>query len=66
MTFVAMMWSNKGQPALLYLVPCTVLPVLFLASKRHELSLLWNGWADMDHIEDNADSEVDEGSEESL
>jgi signal peptide peptidase-like protein 2B len=43
-TFVAMMWSNQGQPALLYLVPCTVLPVVLLASKRHELSLLWNGW----------------------
>jgi signal peptide peptidase-like protein 2B len=28
LTFVAMMWSNQGQPALLYLVPCTVVPVV--------------------------------------
>ncbi|KAG0246878.1 Signal peptide peptidase-like 2A [Mortierella sp. GBA43] len=48
LTFVAMMWSNKGQPALLYLVPCTVLPVIILASRRHELSLLWNGWSELE------------------
>ncbi|KAF9317981.1 Signal peptide peptidase-like 2A [Podila horticola] len=58
-TFVAMMWSNKGQPALLYLVPCTVIPVVLLASKRHELSLLWNGWGDIDQAEDEV--EEDEG-----
>ncbi|KAG0303528.1 Signal peptide peptidase-like 2C [Dissophora globulifera] len=47
-TFVAMMWSGKGQPALLYLVPCTLLPVILLASKRHELSLLWHGWGQLE------------------
>ncbi|KAF8940159.1 signal peptide peptidase-domain-containing protein [Dissophora ornata] len=47
-TFVAMMWSNKGQPALLYLVPCTLLPVVLLASRRHELSLLWHGWGELE------------------
>ncbi|KAG0202661.1 Signal peptide peptidase-like 2B [Mortierella sp. GBA30] len=47
-TFVAMMWSGKGQPALLYLVPCTVLPVAVLASRRHELSLLWHGWSGLE------------------
>ncbi|KAF9280649.1 Signal peptide peptidase-like 2B [Mortierella alpina] len=47
-TFVAMMWSHKGQPALLYLVPCTIVPVVLLASKRHELSLLWNGWTELE------------------
>ncbi|KAF9983252.1 Signal peptide peptidase-like 2B [Mortierella antarctica] len=47
-TFVAMMWSHKGQPALLYLVPCTIVPVVLLASRRHELSLLWNGWAELE------------------
>ncbi|KAG0320077.1 Signal peptide peptidase-like 2B [Dissophora globulifera] len=47
-TFVAMMWSGKGQPALLYLVPCTLLPVVLLASKRHELSLLWHGWGQLE------------------
>ncbi|KAF9942206.1 Signal peptide peptidase-like 2A [Modicella reniformis] len=47
-TFIAMMWSNKGQPALLYLVPCTIIPVVILASKRHELSLLWHGWGELE------------------
>ncbi|KAK5828684.1 signal peptide peptidase-domain-containing protein [Linnemannia elongata] len=59
-TFVAMMWSNQGQPALLYLVPCTVIPVVLLASKRHELSLLWNGWGRLDGEE----SEDEVGDEE--
>ncbi|KAF9184556.1 Signal peptide peptidase-like 2B [Haplosporangium sp. Z 11] len=59
-TFVAMMWSQKGQPALLYLVPSTLLPVILLASRRHELSLLWHGW---DGIESN-DSEQMEGHQQ--
>ncbi|KAF9581554.1 Signal peptide peptidase-like 2B [Lunasporangiospora selenospora] len=50
-TFVAMMWSQRGQPALLYLVPFTVLPVVLLASKRHELGLLWHGWGELDEKE---------------
>ncbi|KAF9147558.1 Signal peptide peptidase-like 2A [Linnemannia schmuckeri] len=60
MTFVAMMWSNQGQPALLYLVPFTVVPVVLLASKRHELSLLWNGWGGLD----GGESEDDDGDDE--
>jgi len=31
------------QPALLYLSPCTVLPVTFLAWKKRELHILWRG-----------------------
>ncbi|KAF9403820.1 Signal peptide peptidase-like 2A [Mortierella sp. AD011] len=63
-TFVAMLWSNKGQPALLYLVPFTVIPVIFLASKRHELSLLWNGWRDIDDDDLQLDVETDGEEEE--
>ncbi|CAO3573294.1 unnamed protein product [Mortierella alpina] len=62
-TFVAMMWSHKGQPALLYLVPCTLVPVVLLASKRHELSLLWNGWAELEASLE-ADQETVNGKEE--
>ncbi|KAG0274165.1 Signal peptide peptidase-like 2A [Linnemannia exigua] len=62
-TFVAMMWSNQGQPALLYLVPFTVLPVVLLASRRHELSLLWNGWSGLDGEESDLDDDEDEGSD---
>ncbi|KAF9109962.1 Signal peptide peptidase-like 2A [Mortierella sp. AM989] len=66
-TFVAMMWSNKGQPALLYLVPFTVLPVVLLASKRHELSLLWNGWEELECDRDmELEVESDEEKEEHL
>ncbi|KAF9346509.1 Signal peptide peptidase-like 2A [Mortierella sp. AD094] len=67
-TFVAMLWSNKGQPALLYLVPFTVTPVVLLASKRHELSLLWNGWGDLDgddmQLDVETDGEEEEGQEQ--
>eukprot|EP00939_MAST-03C_sp_MAST-3C-sp1_P002362 g2362.t1 len=32
----------QGQPALLYLVPCTLFPSLYMARRRNELLLLWN------------------------
>lgn len=71
LTFIAMMWSNKGQPALLYLVPCTLLPVAMLASKRHELSLLWNGWGELEGEAmlldmDEDGNHVEQGNEEAL
>ncbi|KAF9162558.1 Signal peptide peptidase-like 2A [Actinomortierella ambigua] len=52
-TFVAMMLSGKGQPALLYLVPCTVLPVIYTAYRRGELSQLWHGWDDGEDLDDD-------------
>ena len=64
LTYVAMMWSHKGQPALLYLVPTTLLPVLILASRRHELSLLWNGWGDLDAAIEEGDQEDEEDKED--
>eukprot|EP00057_Strongylocentrotus_purpuratus_P015784 XP_011670258.1 PREDICTED: signal peptide peptidase-like 2B isoform X1 [Strongylocentrotus purpuratus] len=42
-TFVALILMQTGQPALLYLVPCTVLSTLAVAVCRKELSELWNG-----------------------
>jgi hypothetical protein len=38
---------RSGQPALLYLVPCTVVPVLVLASVRGDLPLWWR-WRGID------------------
>jgi len=38
---------KSGQPALLYLVPCTVVPVLVLASVRGDLPLWWR-WRGID------------------
>ncbi len=34
---------QKGQPALLYLVPCTLGTMIYKGSKRNELRLLWDG-----------------------
>ncbi|XP_033624728.1 signal peptide peptidase-like 2B isoform X1 [Asterias rubens] len=41
-TFVALAVMQTGQPALLYLVPCTVLTTLVLAAFRRELSDIWH------------------------
>ncbi|XP_063953336.1 signal peptide peptidase-like 2B isoform X1 [Lytechinus pictus] len=42
-TFIALTLMQTGQPALLYLVPCTVLSTLAVAVCRKEVSELWNG-----------------------
>jgi signal peptide peptidase-like protein 2B len=39
----AVMWSGMGQPALLYLVPCVLLPPIVLARARGEWHTLWHG-----------------------
>jgi len=43
MAFIAVLVMQMGQPALLYLVPCTVGTVAFVGWRRGELSDLWNG-----------------------
>ena len=40
---VASMLMQMGQPALLYLVPCTLWPFLILAARRGHLRELWGG-----------------------
>ncbi|KAM4050855.1 signal peptide peptidase-like 2B isoform 1-T1 [Anomaloglossus baeobatrachus] len=42
-TFVALALMQRGQPALLYLVPCTLLTSLAVALWRKELPLFWTG-----------------------
>uniref|UniRef100_A0A8B9HP72 Signal peptide peptidase-like 2B n=1 Tax=Astyanax mexicanus TaxID=7994 RepID=A0A8B9HP72_ASTMX len=42
-TFVALALMQMGQPALLYLVPCTLLTSLAVALWRKELPLFWTG-----------------------
>ncbi|XP_067275301.1 signal peptide peptidase-like 2A isoform X2 [Pseudorasbora parva] len=42
-TFAVMLLSKMGQPALLYLVPCTLLSSAIIASVRKELRLFWSG-----------------------
>jgi len=41
--FAALFIMKIGQPALLYLVPCTLGPTLVLACTRRELGALWQG-----------------------
>jgi len=42
-TFLMVFALQRGQPALLYLVPYTIIPTAILAYCRGELSLLWRG-----------------------
>ncbi|MBN3308837.1 SPP2B protein, partial [Amia calva] len=42
-TFVALAMMEMGQPALLYLVPCTLLTSLAVALWRRELPMFWTG-----------------------
>ncbi|KAK2894351.1 hypothetical protein QQF64_012835 [Cirrhinus molitorella] len=42
-TFAVMLLSKMGQPALLYLVPCTLLTSSILASVRKEFRHFWSG-----------------------
>jgi signal peptide peptidase-like protein 2B len=43
MANVAVYVMNMGQPALLYLVPCTLGTMCYLGYQRHELKQLWEG-----------------------
>ena len=45
MTFVALYLMQRGQPALLYLVPCTFVVLLTKACLRGELKALWDSSA---------------------
>ena len=42
-TFVALFGMQTAQPALIYLVPCTLVPFFMLAIARGELRKLWFG-----------------------
>ncbi|NXE39566.1 SPP2B protein, partial [Ptilorrhoa leucosticta] len=42
-TFVALALMQMGQPALLYLVPCTLLTSFAVALWRRELAMFWTG-----------------------
>ncbi|KAH0619980.1 hypothetical protein JD844_014461 [Phrynosoma platyrhinos] len=42
-TFLALALMKKGQPALLYLVPCTLITSALVAWYRKEMKKFWNG-----------------------
>ncbi|VDN50063.1 unnamed protein product [Dracunculus medinensis] len=43
MTFLALTLMESAQPALIYLIPFSLLPVMVLALIRKEFKILWNG-----------------------
>lgn len=55
-TFVALAFMKTGQPALLYLVPCTLGTTFVIGLKRKEVRKLWNG---VYHITTKKDSSED-------
>ncbi|EDV25739.1 uncharacterized protein TRIADDRAFT_55152 [Trichoplax adhaerens] len=42
-TFVGLILSGRGQPALLYIVPLTLIPTSIAAWRRSELKQMWKG-----------------------
>eukprot|EP01116_Phalansterium_solitarium_P002789 TRINITY_DN1305_c1_g2_i2.p1 TRINITY_DN1305_c1_g2~~TRINITY_DN1305_c1_g2_i2.p1 ORF type:complete len:368 (-),score=85.51 TRINITY_DN1305_c1_g2_i2:340-1443(-) len=44
LTLIMLVMLQKGQPALLYLVPCTLLTTVYFGYKRGELRDLWRGY----------------------
>lgn len=43
LTFVVLVLMKKGQPALLYLVPCTLVTASVVAWRRKEMKKFWKG-----------------------
>lgn len=65
LTFVMLILLKRGQPALLYLVPCTLLPPFFLAWRRKQLGWLWNSLSDEEIAAVDAEAQqVDENGSE--
>lgn len=61
-TFVALWLMNGAQPALLYLVPFTLIPTYIVAAVRGEVKAMWRG--DADKFESEGDSGPEDDAEE--
>lgn len=59
-TFVALALMKTGQPALLYLVPCTLGTTFLIGLKRREVKKLWFGVYQIKK-ESSEDSDTDDG-----
>ncbi|XP_004471602.1 signal peptide peptidase-like 2A isoform X2 [Dasypus novemcinctus] len=59
LTFVVLVLMKKGQPALLYLVPCTLITASVVAWRRKEMKKFWKGssYQMMDHLENTTNEE---------
>ncbi|XP_055474912.1 signal peptide peptidase-like 2A isoform X1 [Psammomys obesus] len=58
-TFVVLALMKRGQPALLYLVPCTLVTVSIVAWSRKEMKKFWKGnnYQVMDHLDYSTNEE---------
>ncbi|KAM6201284.1 signal peptide peptidase-like 2A [Rhynchocyon petersi] len=59
LTFVVLVLMKKGQPALLYLVPCTLITASVVAWRRQEMKKFWKGssYQVMDHLDSTTNEE---------
>ncbi|XP_017653318.1 signal peptide peptidase-like 2A isoform X2 [Nannospalax galili] len=59
LTFVVLVLMKKGQPALLYLVPCTLITVSIVAWSRKEMKKFWKGsnYQVMNHLDYSTNEE---------
>ncbi|XP_071520574.1 signal peptide peptidase-like 2B isoform X2 [Panulirus ornatus] len=60
-TFIALWLLNSAQPALLYLVPFTLIPTFIVAAIRGEFMAMWRG--DSDKFECNREGDLESGNE---
>lgn len=68
-TFLGLYIMTAAQPALLYLVPATLLPVFLIAGLRGELGRMWRGDTELENLDDTAEGKEsvlqDEDSDDS-
>ena len=56
-TYVALIFMSVAQPALLYLVPFTLIPLVFVAWRRGEMYVMWTGRAGPAALPDSENNE---------
>jgi len=59
-TFISLFVMNSAQPALLYLVPFTLIPTILVAWIRGDLASMWEGDLKVDEEQENDDDTDDE------
>ncbi|KAM5235537.1 signal peptide peptidase-like 2A [Ctenodactylus gundi] len=66
LTFVVLVLMKKGQPALLYLVPCTLAAACIVACARKEMRKFWQGgsYQVMSHLDYSTNEETAAASDE--
>ncbi|XP_020040384.1 signal peptide peptidase-like 2A isoform X3 [Castor canadensis] len=67
-TFVVLVLMKKGQPALLYLVPCTLITASVVAWRRKEMKKFWKGsnYQMMAHLDSSTNEENPVTSDEHI